>query len=59
MMSGTPVRVLNSIKVDGIWGVANNPAEFWILGIKLADSILGKLLAFLAELLIKLLYKEL
>ena len=48
-MSVTPVRALNSIKPDGVGGVANNPVEFWILRNRLADSTLSKLLTFLAE----------
>ena len=48
-MGVTPVRALNSIKPDGIGGVANNPVEIWIWRHGLADSILGKRLKFLAE----------
>ena len=49
-MGVTPVRALNSIKRGGIeGGVANNPIEFWILRIDVADSILGKCGTSLAE----------
>ena len=48
-MGVTPVRALNSIKRDGIGGVANNPVEFWILRRGLADSVLGKRFTFLAD----------
>jgi hypothetical protein len=48
-MTVTPVLALNSIKGDGIGGVANNPVEFWILRIDVGDSIYGKLLTSLAE----------
>ena len=49
MMCVTPIRALNSIKIDGIRRVADNPVECWILQDGLADSILGKRLTFLAE----------
>jgi hypothetical protein len=49
MMGVTIVRALNSIKPNGIGGVANNPVEIWILRSHLADSIFGKRLTFLAE----------
>ena len=49
MMGVTPVRALNSIKIDRIGGVANYPVVFWILRNGLGDSILGKRLTFLAE----------
>ena len=48
-MGVAPVRALNSIKSDGIGGVANNPVEFWILRRDLADSILSERLTFLVE----------
>ena len=48
-MGVTPVLALNSIKPDGIGGVANNPVEFGIPRNHLADSTLGKRFAFLAE----------
>jgi hypothetical protein len=48
-MGVTPVRSLNSIKRNGIGGVADNPVVIWILRIDIADSILGKSLTFLAE----------
>jgi hypothetical protein len=48
-MGVIPVCALNSIKRDGIGGVANNPVEIWILRNHLVDSILSKRLAFLAE----------
>ena len=46
-MGVTVVLALNSIKPNGIGGVANNPVEFWILRHHLADSILGERLTFL------------
>ena len=49
MMCVTPVRALNSIKISGIGGVANNPVVVWILSNGLADSTLGKRRTFLAE----------
>ena len=48
-MGVSPVRALNSIKRDGIGGVADNPVVFWILRKDLADSILSKRLTFLAD----------
>ena len=60
-MGITPVRALNSKKVDGIGGVANNPVEFWVLRKGLGDSILGKRLTFLGRktfFLIKVLYED-
>ena len=48
-MGVTPVRALNSIKPDGIGGVANNPVEFWIQRYHLVDSILGKRITSLAD----------
>ena len=48
-MRVTPVRALNSIKIDGIRGVANNPVEFWVIENGLGDSSLGKRFTFLAE----------
>ena len=59
-MGVTIVRALDSIKPNGIGGMANYPVEFWILRYHIVDSILGKRLTFLAEaLLIRVLYKEL
>ena len=48
-MGVTPVRALNSVKPDGIRGVANNPVEIWILRNGIADSTLGKRCTFLVE----------
>jgi hypothetical protein len=48
-MGVTIIRALNSIKLDGIGGVANNPVPRWILRRGLVDSILGKRRTFLAE----------
>ena len=48
-MGITPVRALNSIKIGGIGGVANNPVVVRILRFDLADSVESKLLTFLAE----------
>ena len=48
-MGVTPVRALDSIKPDGIGGVANNPVEFWILRNDTVDRIYSKRLTFLAE----------
>ena len=48
-MGVTPICALNSIKPDGIGGVANNPVEFWILRNGLVDGILGELLTSLAK----------
>ena len=45
----TPVRALNSIKRDGIRGVADNPVEIWIIRNGLGDSFLSKRRTFLAE----------
>ena len=59
-MGVTPVCAINSVKRDGIWGMAYNPVEFWILRNGFADSILSKRLTFLAEdFLIIVVYKEL
>ena len=49
VMGVTPVRALNSIKIGGIGGVANNPVVFRILRFDLVDSILSKRRTFLAE----------
>ena len=48
-MGVTPVGALNSIKPDGIGGVANNPVESRILRYDLVDSIISKRLTFLVE----------
>ena len=48
-MGVTPVRALNSIKPDGIWGVENSPVVFWILRIDPDDSTVSKRLTSLAE----------
>ena len=48
-MGVSPVRALNSIKRDGVGGVANNPVECWILRKGLADSTFSKSLTSLAE----------
>ena len=58
-MEGTPVRALNSIKSDGIGGVANNPVKTWIFRNDMVDSALGKRSTFLAKkLLNEEIYKE-
>ena len=49
MMGVAIVRALNSIKRDGIGGVANNPVEVWPLWYHLGDASLGKVFTFLAE----------
>jgi hypothetical protein len=49
MMGVTIVLAFNSIKPDGIGGVANNPVEIWKLRFHLADNLLSKGLTFLAE----------
>ena len=48
-MGVTPVRALNSIKCDGVGGVANNPVECWILRKGLGDNTLSIRRTFLAE----------
>ena len=48
-MGVTPIRIFNSIKLNLIGGMANNPVEFGILRNHFADSICCKLLAFLEE----------
>ena len=59
-MGVTPVCALNTIKRDGIGGVANNPVVFRILQNDVADSSSSTRLTSLAEdFLIKVLYKEL
>ena len=50
-MGGIPVRTFYSIKRDGIGGMGNDRVILWILrnGLQVDDTILGKILTFLAE----------